>query len=449
MTLERITLSPNRHALVTESGKPFFWLADTGWNAIHRFTSEEAAIYLDTRARQGFTVIQTVIIAEVDWAGPNPYGDQALINDDPTCPNEAFFRTVDAYLQLAAERGIYIALLPTWGHHVWPLWTGSRPYFTPENARIYGEFLGRRYHDQTNIIWCLGGDRPADEEGIDVRPIWRAMAAGIDAGTGGKAIFTFHPRGGARSSDWLNDEDWLDIHMMQSGHGSGPDVPNWEWIEHDFNLQPVRPTIDGEPNYEDHPINPWPSWKPQQGYYRDFDVRKQCYRSVFAGGAGVTYGHHSVWQAYGPRYDAINYPDRTWVEALTRPAAEQMQYLRWLIESRPCLERVPDQSLLAEVPAGRAEHPRAFRDEQGSYAMIYLPCFWSFTVCTEALKSDRLRAWWYNPRSGTAQEIGIFANNGELSFTTPLDGPDWVLVLDGVGMGYGQPGKTLLLNPGQ
>lgn len=171
--------------------------------------------------------------------------------------------------------------------------------------------------------------------------------------------------------------------MMQSGHGGGPDMHNWEWIERDYNLQPIRPTLDGEPSYEDHPIRPWPNWSPEKGYYRDYDVRAQSYRSVFAGACGVTYGHHSVWQAYEPWYEPINHADRTWVEALTRPATEQMQHLRRLIESRPQLERIPDQSLLSEVPAGRAEHARACRDEHGSYAMIYLTCYWSFTVRTE------------------------------------------------------------------
>lgn len=30
-------------------GKPFFWLADTGWELFHRLTREEAIQYLDKR----------------------------------------------------------------------------------------------------------------------------------------------------------------------------------------------------------------------------------------------------------------------------------------------------------------------------------------------------------------------------------------------------------------
>ena len=55
-----------------------------------------------------------------------------------------------------------------------------------------------------------------------------------------------------------------------------------------------KPTLDGEINYEDHPIN----WNALNGYFRDADVRRQAYRTVFAGAAGVTYGNQCVWQMY-------------------------------------------------------------------------------------------------------------------------------------------------------
>ena len=121
---------------------------------------------------------------------------------------------------------------------------------------------------------------------------------------------TYHPWGGHSSSEWLHEEDWLDVNMMQSGHGGGHDVPVWDMIAHDYALKPTKPTLDGEPNYEDHPVSPWPKWDPANGYYRDHDVRKQLYRSVFAGACGVTYGHHSMWQFYEPPRQMVLFADR-------------------------------------------------------------------------------------------------------------------------------------------
>ena len=123
------------------------------------------------------------------------------------------------------------------------------------------------------------------------------MARGIRESTKDQCLITYHPWGGLQSSSQdIHQEPWLDLNMFQSGHGSGPDVANWDMVRRDRAYQPVKPTLDAEPNYEDHPVNPWPKWDPANGYYKDYDVRKQSYRSVFAGACGVTYGHHAVWQ---------------------------------------------------------------------------------------------------------------------------------------------------------
>jgi hypothetical protein len=81
-----------------------------------------------------------------------------------------------------------------------------------------------------------------------------------------------------------------------------------------------------------------------------YDVRKQGYRSVFAGACGYTYGHHTIWQFYKPPRQPINYPAYTWDEAIYRPGAAQLTYLSRLMVSRPYLTRVPDQGLLLSNP---------------------------------------------------------------------------------------------------
>jgi hypothetical protein len=39
---------------------------DTAWELIHSTTQEECSYYLQTRAAQGFTVVQAVVLAEMD-----------------------------------------------------------------------------------------------------------------------------------------------------------------------------------------------------------------------------------------------------------------------------------------------------------------------------------------------------------------------------------------------
>jgi hypothetical protein len=168
-----------------------------------------------------------------------------------------------------------------------------------------------------------------------------------------------------------------------------------------------------------------------------------------------------------------------------------MQYGRWLIESRPFLTRVPDDSILvthrsdhtqldaqldgivstklthvATSPNGEpaiaspgGEAPNvpvvptsvpgagryrfvATRDIQGTYAMVYAPVGRSFRVRMDAITGAKVRAWWYNPRNGQSTEIGTFENKGERDFTPPDPGEmaDWVLVLDDATKNYPAPG---------
>ena len=46
-----------------------------------------------------------------------------------------------------------------------------------------------------------------------------------------------------------------------------------------------------------------------------------------------------------PKHEAINGPHVYWQQAMNLPGANQMKYVRRLIESHPMIERVPDQSI--------------------------------------------------------------------------------------------------------
>jgi hypothetical protein len=429
----RLKVTADGHSLQYEDGTPFFWLGDTGWELFHRLTKEEISKYLENRRKKGFDVIQAVILAEFDGLRkPNQYGEVPLINLDPTKPNEKYFELVDYTVQLALQKNMFMGLLPTWGDKVTKLWGEGPVVFNENNSYIYGKWLGNRYKDYPNIIWILGGDRPPITDSVDYRPVWRAMAKGISDGANGKAIFTFHTWGGHSTSEYIHNEDWLSINTMQSGHGSGHDVPVWKMIEHDYNLKPAKPTLDDEPNYEDHPVNPWPKWNPANGYFRAYDVRKQTYRSVFSGACGVTYGHHAMWQFFSPREDTINHADRYWTEAIDRPGAFQVGYLRKLIESRSVLNRIPDQSLIVQGQGKKGEYSTAFRDSNNKYAMIYLPAGRKIAVNTSFVKTSQIKISWFNPKNSKIEKEAVLKKQNIMNFIPPSTGVgnDWVLIID-------------------
>ena len=441
--LPRLAVSDNTRFLVTSGGQPFFWLGDTAWELFHRLDRAEAERYLKNRAERGFTVVQAVVLAELNGLDePNAYGHRPLRNNDPTQPDEAYFTHVDWIVKRANALGIYIGMLPTWGDKWNRKWGVGPEIFSPANARVYGEWLGRRYRD-AGIVWIVGGDRPIESDAH--RAITRAMAEGLRAGDGGAHLITFHPPGGSGSSLWFHDEGWLDFNMRQNGHGA-EFTGRYDQTRADYDRTPVKPVVDGEPIYEDHPVA-FDARK--MGHSVAADVRRALYWDLFTGAFGHTYGHHSVWQMWAPGRKPVNAPLMPWYEAIHQPGAAQMRHGRALIESRPFLTRVPDpdvvvtSSIATSVPGAGRYHFASTRDAAGSYAMVYVPVGRRFSVRMDRITGPDVRAWWFNPRTGEATNAGTFANTGTREFTPPSPGEllDWVLVLDDAAKRYPAPGR--------
>ncbi len=432
-------ISPDKRHLVKEDGSVFFYLADTGWELFHRCNKQETEMYLKTRKAQGFTAIQAVILAELDGLNtPNAEGEKPFIDNNPLKPNEAYFKHVDWVIDKAAALGIYMAVLPTWGDK-WNKKWGKGPviFDTPEKARKYGKWLGERYRNRPNIIWVLGGDRNPEKE-IHFRII-RAMAAGLREGDGGKHLITYHPSGSKSSSEWFQQDDWLDFNMAQTGH-MRRNNPVYEMIGHDYRLTPVKPCLDGEPQYEDLPA----AFNFNDERFVAFDAREAAWWSVLAGALGHTYGNNNIWQFWTPdRYPEI-YARISWRYALRQPGAKQMGYLKKLFLSRDFLKLTPDQGVLAQV-YGQDDHSiRAARGADSSYVIVYTPFGDPVHVKMEVMASDTVKGYWYNPREGSSVPLASFVNTGKVKvFVPPSSGvrTDWVLLLDDPARNYPDPGE--------
>jgi hypothetical protein len=152
---------------------------------------------------------------------------------------------------------------------------------------------------------------------------------------------------------------------------------------------------------------------------------------------------------WSPGKSPINNPLMPWSDAINQPGAAQMQHGRALIESRPFLTRIPDDTLIVtdrvptSVPGAGRYHFAATRDAEGTYAMVCAPIGRGFKVRMDAIKGAQVKAWWFNPRSGEATSYGTFANGGVREFTPPDPGEmlDWVLVLDDAAKKYPAPGS--------
>lgn len=435
--LGQLQVSDNRRYLEYEDGTPFFYLGDTAWELLHRLDREEADTYLEDRAEKGFTVVQTVAISPASGLeDPNANGEYVLHDDDPSRPNEQYFEHVDYIVDRAAELGLFVGMLPTWGNYWRNAEPDHDPIFNVENARMYGEFLGDRYRNSP-ILWLMGGDQPIQTE--DERAVIEAMVEGIKAGDDGTHLMTYHPVGPGQSSTDFHDAEWLDFNMFQSSHG-GYDHDNGFFSERDYALEPTKPTLDGEPRYEGIPVGFYFEDSSSLDRFGAYDVRQAAYWSLLAGACGHTYGDNNVMQMWRPEFEPGIEANIHWEDALDHPGARQMGFVRRLYESRPFRKLEPAQEILVDAPDSGGAKVRAALANDGSFAFIYSPRGERFTV-DNAVIDGEIREIWYDPRYGSAHYTHSTGNEGFQTYTPPSSGKgnDWVLILEAASEAFPLP----------
>ncbi|WP_433288967.1 transglycosylase family protein [Pseudonocardia sp. CA-142604] len=343
----------------TRGQEPFFWLSDAAPGPLADLDRPQLDAYLDARSAQGFTVVRTVA----------PAGD----------PGDDEWERLDVVVDEAARRGLVVALQPVPGD---------------ADAEAYGELLGERYAEDTNVVWVLGA--AAGDGTEDVR---RSVATGIRAG-GGEQLMSHHP-GSAEGAGF----DLL-------GHLCGND---------DESAKLVAAYAAGRPFVveacDDGSAAP--------------DVRRYAYRAVLGGAAGAARGPEGAQErATGP----------TRSSALDASAAAQLGHLRALVESRP---RTEPADVVIGAESGRERIHGALAADR-STLVAYTPVGAPITVDLAGLAGETARPWWFDPRTGRATKLHTVPARGATTFTPPggeADAADWVLVVDDAAAGYGPPGR--------
>jgi hypothetical protein len=411
---QKLKVSPNQSFLVPEDGTPFFWMNDTAWY-LPNLSEADIALYLSDRAQKQFTgvVIACKYHTDILYNGQGPF-----LNDNTDTPNETFWQHIDFIVTEAANEGLYVTFYPMWAEDYQSLGLGG------DYAKAYrfGHWLGSRYINQNNIVWVVSGEYN-DTTGWTTG-LYDSVAQGLRDGDMGNHLITIHPGSGSSSEDF-QDSSWLDFNTIQSGHRIDNHLygrlENYEIVTNDYNLSPVKPTYDGESIYE-HVTDP-------SGEVAQADtIRRKAYWATFAGAFGHTYGELSIQvlntdPTYGPH----------WKDELNAPGATQLRFLKSLIESKPILDRIPDQTILASSAGTGKDHVQATRGADGSYAWIYVPTGGAVSVTLNKLVGPWVSAFWYNPEDGSYTTIGSYANSGIQAFAAPGDvaaGNDWVLDLE-------------------
>ena len=420
-----IRVSKNRRFLEHADGTPFFWLADTGWNAALLSTAEEFKHYAAERARQRFTAVQWVT---TQWRA-SPQGDRlnqpAFTGNERIAINPAFFQRLDDKMAELNRAGLVsVPVL------LWAIGGGSDPKVNPgvslpeDQAILLARYMVARWqaHD---VIWILPGD--GDYRGERAEK-WKRIGRGV-FGDAPHAPVILHPGGMHWVLKEFLAETWLDIHGYQSGHGD--DDKTLRWMTEgppakDWPTEPARPFINLEPPYEHHiayqskqPIPP-------------LVVRRAVYWSLLnVPTAGVTYGGHGVWGwddgTKTPTDHAGTGIPFHWKKAIVMPAAEQMAHVAALFTSIDFWRLRPAPDVLAQQPgtAATTQFITAAASESRDLVVAYTPEARTITVVDKVAAG---RAAWHNPRTGARTAATGQHGNGGVQFETPEPG-DWVLVV--------------------
>jgi hypothetical protein len=261
------------------------------------------------------------------------------------------------------------------------------------------------------------------------------MAAGLKAGDGGGHLITFHPQGRKNSSDYWPDEPWLDFHQFQSGHAA-QNQHNFDYNAKNLALKALKPTFDGEPNYEDHPVR---GIAPKTGvptvWFDDYDSRRAAWRSVLSGACGHCYGDHSVWQFYDGKREPVFFARTPWPQAIEYPGAKQMGIMRRILEKLDWQKLVRDDAFLMgkpQAPLQPGQQLMAAVASDQSFAVVYVPDAAACAVMPDltrlALKPDQIEAVGFDPATGD-EFTPTRENPGTPRYSAAAPHRDWVLLL--------------------
>jgi hypothetical protein len=424
LAAQQLVIDPTDRHLVDPTGKPLFVVGDSPWSIALKTTPAQAQLYFDDRAARGFNTL-IINLIDIAYGGPaNEFNELPFTTLwDFSSPNEAYWQTVDAMINLARDRGMYVLACPAYlgydgaepadGFHDQLIAAGNSA------VQSYGAFLGNRYKNYSNIIWLMGGDRLAGA----ALPATNAMVAGIKQHMP-TAQFTSHsgPDNRPTTSDY--NQPWLTLSNTYTY------LPTHVGSQQEYQSPTSKPFFHLESWYEGG------DWGTQQ-YFRNFK-----YWSALGGSFGAIMGNHNIWGFY-------NNPD--WTQNLNSPLARAMTHFKSLLANSRWTDLVPDfnNQLVTANKGSWNSYVSAAKTADGKQAIVYIPGNDSdafapppqvpnYSITVDMSEFDGpVRARWFDPTTGTyspAHTGSTIPNSGLRAFTAPgrnaANDTDWALKFD-------------------
>ena len=407
----------------TEAGKPFFWLADTAWNTALRGDTADWKRFLETRQRQGFTVMQFV---STPWRGRrDPVHGPLFVESesDVSFPDSAWEK-MEEWMSMIVEHGMVPAPIMIWDNNP------DEPFFQfrEETCIAVGRRMLERW-TKYNPIWLLGGD--GDYRSQAQIKKWKRLGREIFHDQP-DAIVSMHPGGITWVGDIFADEPWYSFVGVQSGHGSarahleflvnGPYSTRWQSIQ--------KPFLNLEPNYEFATSYQDPNLK-----YDARLVRRATWWSLLgAPTAGLTYGSNPIWiwptephgqaEGHGERWTAGH-----WTVGLETEGIFSLTVMRQILDRLPWTDFLPANHLLHFQPGWitTEETQKVAATPDLGTILAYIPVGGSLRFLGSLLER-KYKVSWISPRTGEESAAEVNTEKGVFHVETP-NREDWLLLL--------------------
>jgi hypothetical protein len=417
-----LSVAPTASHLVDQAGKPFLLVGDAAWSLIAAVSDADADFYLENRKQHGFTAVLANLLEKkfTPHAPANFYGFTAFTGKPFTTPREAYFAHADRVLQIAAKKGLAVFLFPLFlGYQCGSDdggWCPEVHNASEADMRAWGEYVGNRYANYDNIVWVIGGD-------TDPSPVKSKLEAMIDGirSRDTRHLFTVHNARHVMGVTPWSAAEWLTINTTYT---EGID---YEQAQAAYRIIPQKPFFLIESQYENVRAPHTQA------------IRAQSYWTVLSGGFGHIFGNCPLLAFASTGGDCA---PTDWRAQLESPGSLGMQHFGTLFHSRHWATLVPDTSQSVLIAGngtfGNTDYALAACTADGTSIIAYLPSSRAITVSGACLAGSTMIAWWYDPSTGAATQIGTFPTDTPQHFTPP-GGRDWVLVIDSSGASLSAP----------
>jgi hypothetical protein len=268
----------NGRFLQAATGAAFLMAGEAPWSLMVQPTNAEVTTYLNDRQAKGYNTLLCNLIEHKFTTNPpnNILGVAPFTTpDDFSTPNETYFARCASIIADCANRGILVALNPSYmgviGGTPTEGWYDVMVANGTTKLTNYGTYVANRFLAYDNILWVHGTDRPTP-----TLSILNAIPNAIRAVTT-KWLHTFQENSETVGRTYAGGQSWFAVDTVYS-------YTNFVGLTaQEYAASPIRPVIQIESRYENETGG------------TALLMRQQAYQTILSGACGHIYGNNPIW----------------------------------------------------------------------------------------------------------------------------------------------------------